>query len=90
MNSTTDSVPMIIIPVDTAYIVGQVFGYYVIPITALISTLLRLLLCYSLFKNQLPILPKYILLVYKLFTLIILNTILIGYQNAGCNACFES
>ena len=90
MNATTDSVPMIIIPVDTAYIVGQVFGYYVIPITALISTLLRLLLCYSLFKNQLPILPKYILLVYKLFTLIILNTILIGYQNAGCNACFES
>ena len=90
MNSTTDSVPMIIIPIDTAYMVGQVFGYYVIPITALIGTLLRILLCYSLYKNRLPIVPKYILLAYKLFILIILNTILIGYQNIGCNACPES
>ena len=77
------------ITIDAAYMVGQLFGYFVIPITALISVTLRVSFVMFLCKHPLPATPKYILLFYKMFITTLLHSILIAYQNCICNACSD-
>ena len=77
------------ISIDTAYMIGDLFGYYVIPISASISIILNMTFIIFILKNSLVAAPKYILLFYKIFITILLHSILIGYQKCVCNACSD-
>ena len=77
------------ISIDAAYMIGDMFGYYVIPISASISVILHLSFIIFICINPLLAATKYILLFYKIVITILLNSILIGYQNCICNACSD-
>ena len=72
---------------DTFYVMGEILGYYVIPATALIGTLLRIFYGILLHKSNLTHLTKYKILLYKVFNLAICNLIYMGFKNNSCNIC---
>ena len=73
---------------NTAYLVGQVFGYFVIPSTALTSSIIYLLYIILLLKSGLVRkYAKYNLLMYKVVNVFFINILFIGFQNSGCQFC---
>ena len=72
---------------ETFYVMGEILGYYVIPATALIGTVLRIVYGILLYKLNLTHLTKYKMLLYKIFSLVIFNLIYIGFKNNSCNIC---
>ena len=83
MNSTLN------ISYDGAFIVGEAFGYYLIPITAFTSGFLRVLFAIHLWNSKLLKNPKYLILLYKIVIICIDNLTYIGYQNNACKFCPE-
>ena len=75
------------IPNDTSYTVGKIFGYYIIPITALIGALLRIVYAVLLYNSKLMKLTNYVILFYKIINMVFFNLIFIGFQNYSCQIC---
>ena len=86
MNISNSSLSPLIV-YDSVYIVGQLFGYFVIPITALIGTILRIIFAATLLYSKLMKYPKYMILFYKMMNVTFYNVIFIGYQNNRCYYC---
>ena len=73
---------------DSAFLVGQVFGYFVIPSTAFTSSVIYLLYISLLLKSGLVRRhSKYKFLFYKVVNVFIINILFIGFQNGGCQFC---
>ena len=72
---------------ETSYMIGEIFGYYIIPITALIGSLLGVIYMVVLYNSTLTKLTKYKLLFYKVSNLVIFNIIFVGSKNNSCSVC---
>jgi hypothetical protein len=74
---------------DFIYVTSQIFGYYIIPITAIIGLIIYLGLFILLLRSKLLINIKYHILLYRILNLLILFVIYIGYQNDACKFCID-
>ena len=84
--STTTTTTSLILN-DKGYLVVQLFGYYVIPITAVLGAVSRLLFIIGIYNSDLMKMPKYCLLYYNTLLIGLMNVILILYQNSNCVGC---
>ena len=72
-----------------AYLTGQIFGYFIIPATAVLSSTVSMIYMIVLFKSKLREHTKYQLLSYKVFNFFLIVLIFIGFQNSACQFCLE-
>ena len=86
MNNSNSTSPTELLK-GSVYAAGEILGYYVIPITALITSLAYIVSGIILWKMQLIKKTNYCLLFCKIINISLVSTLFIGYQNNNCIYC---
>ena len=87
MNNSPNSTNLTALLKDSVFLAGEILGYYVIPITALITSLAYIACGIVLWKMKLIKKTNYCLLFCKIINISLVSILFIGFQNNSCTYC---